>query len=84
MTMDPTNPRYPDQRDPNRPDYDRLADRSEGVGPILAVVALAAMIIVGLIYLMQSPTDSPSRVTSQGPTATSPTPVPPKPAEPVK
>jgi hypothetical protein len=56
------------QRDP---------DRSEGMGAIIAVVAVAALIIVGMLYIMQPPSDSPTSTTqAPSPTATKPIPAP--------
>lgn len=84
---DPTTPRFPtDRRERDRPEYyDRAIDRSEGMGAVVAVVALAALIIVGLLYLMHPGSETPGRVTSEGPAATAPSvPAPAKPSEPVK
>jgi hypothetical protein len=48
--------------------------RSEGLGAIIAVVAVAAVIIVGLLYILQPPAELPRRVTSEAPSAISPFP----------
>ncbi len=54
----------------------RDVDRSEGLSAILAVVAVAAVIIAGLLYIMQPPVVTPGTVTSEAPTATTPAPLP--------
>lgn len=65
------------QRDPERTNEPRGVDRSEGMGAIIAVVAVAAVIVMGLIYLMQSPVEPTRSVTSQAPTTTAPSQAPP-------
>jgi len=52
-------------------------DRKEGMGAIIAVIAIAALIIVGLLYIMQPPADSPRSITSEAPSRTAPPATPP-------
>jgi hypothetical protein len=67
----------PNDPDPTGPDrrIEQLADRepAEGAGAIIAVVAIAALLIVGMLYIMRPVAEPPSSVTSQ--TETVPTPV---------
>jgi len=76
--------------DPNRPDQPELdpqtraipeqrLDRGDGMGAIIAVVAVAALIIVGMLYIMQPPADAPSSITSEAPAKTAPAPAAPAP-----
>jgi ferritin-like metal-binding protein YciE len=61
----------PMRRDPNR---------REGMGAIVAVVAVAALIIVGLLYIMQSPSETPSTASSESPATSAPSTPKPTPA----
>jgi hypothetical protein len=61
----------PMRRDPNR---------REGMGAIVAVVAVAALIIVGMLYIMQSPSETPSTASSEPPATTAPSTTKPAPA----
>lgn len=84
---DPIDPNRP-AIDPNRPEHRsdleteataapvRRSVRSEGSGAIIAVVAVAALIIVGMLYIMQPPADAPSSMSSEAPAKTAPAPVP--------
>ena len=73
--MDKNQSLEPDPRDldPAETRY-RDADRNKGMGGIIAVVAIAALVIVGLLYTMQPQTETPARVTSEAPNATTPPP----------
>ncbi|HWB44046.1 MAG TPA: hypothetical protein VG900_01275 [Hyphomicrobiaceae bacterium] len=68
------------QGDPMR----RNPNRNEGMGAIVAVVAVAALIIIGMLYIMQSPSETPSTASSEPPATTAPstkpTPAPTAPA----
>jgi hypothetical protein len=44
------------------------------MGAILAVVAVATLVIVSLLYLMQPVGQTPARVTGEAPGATAPAP----------
>jgi hypothetical protein len=57
-----------------RVENSREMDRSEGLGAIIAVVAVAAVIIVGMLYIMQPPAETPGTVTGQAPSVTTPEP----------
>ena len=48
--------------------------RTEGVGAIFGIVAVAVLIVVGMIYILQPLGDAPARVTSEAPDATTPAP----------
>jgi hypothetical protein len=84
---DPIDPNRP-AIDPNRPEHRsdleteataapvRRNVRSEGSGAIIAVVGVAALIIVGMLYIMQPPADAPSSMSSEAPAKTAPAPVP--------
>jgi hypothetical protein len=54
------------------------------MGAIVAVVAVAALIIIGMLYIMQSPSETPSTASSEPPATTAPstkpTPAPTAPA----
>jgi hypothetical protein len=54
----------------------REMDRGEGMGAIIAIVAVAALIIVGMLYIMQAPPEARRAVTSEAPTVTNPVPAP--------
>jgi hypothetical protein len=66
--MDP--PIDPDTKNLDRRPAEQGADQSEGMGAIVAVVAIAALIIVSLMYLLRPPSDVPSTTTSQAPGVT--------------
>jgi hypothetical protein len=71
------SPVDPDNADLARPEArSRGVDRSEGLSAIVAVVAVAAVIIAGLLYIMQPPVGTPGTVTSEAPSATNPAPAP--------
>jgi hypothetical protein len=71
------SPTDPDKADLVRPEArNREMDRSEGLGAIIAVVAVAAVIIAGMLYILQPPAEAPNRVTSEAPSATTPAPAP--------
>jgi hypothetical protein len=61
----------PMRRDPNR---------REGMGAIVAVVAVAALIFVGMLYIMQSPSETPSTASSESPATSAPSTPKPTPA----
>ena len=44
-------------------------DRSEGLGAIVAVVAVAGVIIAALLYILQPQTESPGGMTNEAPIA---------------
>jgi hypothetical protein len=50
----------------------RETDTSEGTGAILAVVAVAALIILGMLYIMQPLGDTPATSTAEQPAIVSP------------
>lgn len=71
----PTEPERAESTGPTAPSRD--IDRSQGLGAIVAVVAVAAVIIAAMLYMMQPPAQAPNRVTSEAPTgASSPAPTP--------
>jgi hypothetical protein len=71
------SPTDPDKADLARPEArSRDIDRGEGLGTIIAVVAVAGVIIAGMLYIMQPPAETPNRVTSEAPSATTPAPAP--------
>ena len=45
---------------------------SEGMGTIIAVLAIAALLVIGMLYIMQAPSEPPSSATSEGPAKTAP------------
>lgn len=61
----------------------RRVERSEGTGAIIAVVAVAALIIVGMLYIMQPPADVPASMSSEAPAKTAPAPAAPSTPAPV-
>lgn len=77
-TVDPKDPRRldPEQEAMRQDTFYRDADRGEGMGAIIGVVAIAALIIIGMLYIMQPPADTPGSVTGQGPSTTTPAPTP--------
>ena len=71
------SPTDPDKADlARREARSRDADPGEGMGAIIAVVAVAALIIVGMLYIMQPPPETPGAVTSEAPSTTTPAPAP--------
>jgi hypothetical protein len=74
------DPRKPDPD--RRPAFERDTSRGDGLGAIIAVAAVAGIIIVGLLYIMQPPAPGPTSVTTEAPPVT--TPAPARPAEPSK
>jgi hypothetical protein len=56
----------------------RDRDSSEGMGAIIAVVAIAALVIMGMLYIMQPPTDAPATTTTQAPAGPNSPPAQPK------
>ena len=69
------SPVDPENADLARPEArSRDVDRSEGLSAIVAVVAVAAVIIAGLLYILQPPAGTPGTVTSEAPTVTTPAP----------
>jgi hypothetical protein len=71
------SPTDPEKADLARPEArSRDMDRSEGLGAIIAVVAVAAVIIAGMLYIMQPPAETPNRVTGEAPSAKTPAPTP--------
>ena len=71
------SPVDPENADLARPEArSRDVDRSEGLSAIVAVVAVAAVIIAGLLYILQPPAGTPDTITSEAPTVTTPAPVP--------
>jgi hypothetical protein len=71
------SPVDPDNADLARPEpRSRDVDRTEGLSTIAAVVAVAAVIIAGLLYIMEPPVGTPGTVTGETPTATTPAPAP--------
>jgi hypothetical protein len=71
------SPVDPENADLARPEArSRDVDRSEGLSAIVAVVAVAAVIIAGLLYILQPPAGTPGTVTSEAPTVTTPAPLP--------
>jgi hypothetical protein len=54
-------------------------NRAEGTGAIVAVVAVAMLIIAGMLYIMQPPSDVPASRTTEAP-VTTPAPAPSTPA----
>ena len=49
---------------------------AESLSAIVAVVAVAAVIIAGLLYILQPPAGTPGTVTGEAPTVTTPAPAP--------
>jgi hypothetical protein len=73
----------PTRTDIQRADADQRDGQSDGMGAIVAVVAVAALVIIGMLYVMQPPNPNPARQTSEAPPASAPTlPLPTKPAPP--
>ena len=68
--------------DPERAEADRRmtearqSDRSEGLGAVIAVVAVAAVILASILYILGPPAETPARVTSEAPGVTTPAPQP--------
>ena len=67
------SPVDPENADLARPEArSRYVDRSEGLSAIVAVVAVAAVIIAGLLYILQPPAGT----SSEAPAVTTPAPLP--------
>jgi len=61
----------PEKGEPVRPEARSRQPRSEGMGVIISVVAVTALIILGMLCIMR-PVEAPGTVTSEAPSPTAP------------
>lgn len=71
-TVDPNDPRrrVPERDIRRQGAFNRDGGYGTGTASIIGIVLVAALIIAGMLYLMQSPPETPAGVTSQGPSTT--------------